>query len=195
MSNKKGADRPLFQSLKRNAVVAAVVLFVCVAVYLNWNYTQTGKTLGQATLVAGESQDPLVAVEQSGQQQPVEGQEQTSSAYFANARLNRQQARDKALTMLQETLTDEGATEAVKEQTGAAIETMAGLTMTESRIENLILAKGYVDCVVYIGQDSASVVVQGTGGELTQTDTARIVDVVAQNTQFDARRIKIIPVE
>ena len=38
---------------KRNAVVAAIVLFVCVAVYLNWSYQQeaadTGKTLGQAT--------------------------------------------------------------------------------------------------------------------------------------------------
>ena len=39
---------------KRNAVVAAIVLFVCVAVYLNWSYqeegTETGKVLGQATL-------------------------------------------------------------------------------------------------------------------------------------------------
>ena len=37
---------------KRNAVVAAIVLFVCVAVYLNWSYqkeggdaAETGKTL------------------------------------------------------------------------------------------------------------------------------------------------------
>ena len=42
---------------KRNAVVAAIVLFVCVAVYLNWSYEQesadVGKTLGQAALVGG----------------------------------------------------------------------------------------------------------------------------------------------
>ena len=36
---------------KRNAVVAAIVLFVCVAVYLNWSYqsgatADAGKTLG-----------------------------------------------------------------------------------------------------------------------------------------------------
>ena len=41
---------------KRNAVVAAIVLFVCVAVYLNWSYqkeeTNVGKTLGQAALVS-----------------------------------------------------------------------------------------------------------------------------------------------
>ena len=27
---------------KRNAVVAAIVLFVCVAVYLNWSYGREG---------------------------------------------------------------------------------------------------------------------------------------------------------
>ena len=43
---------------KRNAVVAAIVLFVCVAVYLNWSYqsgetADAGKTLGEAALVNG----------------------------------------------------------------------------------------------------------------------------------------------
>ena len=50
---------------KRNAVVAAIVLFVCVAVYLNWSYqqesTDTGKVLGQATLVGGRASDPILA--------------------------------------------------------------------------------------------------------------------------------------
>ena len=51
---------------KRNAVVAAIVLFVCVAVYLNWSYGQKDalasgaagsndtKTLGEAELVGGD---------------------------------------------------------------------------------------------------------------------------------------------
>ena len=51
---------------KRNAVVAAIVLFVCVAVYLNWSYhkdnnTDAGKTLGEAALVGGQqTSDPLL---------------------------------------------------------------------------------------------------------------------------------------
>ena len=45
---------------KRNAVVAAVVLFVCGAVYLNWSYQkgqseEAGKTLGEAELVSMQS--------------------------------------------------------------------------------------------------------------------------------------------
>lgn len=31
---------------KRNAVVAAIVLFVCVAVYLNWSYDQSSSVNG-----------------------------------------------------------------------------------------------------------------------------------------------------
>ena len=47
------------QLWKRNAVVAAIALFVCAAVYLNWNYEQeVGKTLGESAMVGKE--DPLV---------------------------------------------------------------------------------------------------------------------------------------
>ena len=51
-TGKKGTN--WVQLWKRNAVVAAVALFVCAAVYLNWSYdqqAQAGKTLGQSTMV------------------------------------------------------------------------------------------------------------------------------------------------
>ena len=58
MKTKNGVNWKLW---KRNAVVAAIVLFVCAAVYLNWSYGQGdqtaetgGKTLGEAELVSGE---------------------------------------------------------------------------------------------------------------------------------------------
>ena len=34
---------------KRNAVVAAIVLFVCAAVYLNWSYSQEGMSASEDT--------------------------------------------------------------------------------------------------------------------------------------------------
>lgn len=44
----KTKGKGLSQLWKRNAVVAAIALFVCAAVYLNWSYEQeaAGKTLG-----------------------------------------------------------------------------------------------------------------------------------------------------
>ena len=187
------------QLLRRNAVVAAVGLFVCAAVYLNWNYeqqTQAGKTLGQSTLVSGQTEDPLLtgtAVEQTAQTAPQENG--AGSDYFASARLNRQQARDSALSLLRDAADREDADETVKTQVNDTIQTMADYTITEAQIENLVTAKGYTDCVAFIGEDAISLAVAAPEGGLTQADTARIVDVVQQTATFTTEQIKIIEVD
>lgn len=172
---------------KRNAAVAAIALFVCAAVYLNWNYEQeinAGKTLGESTMVDGVS-DSLVK-EDNSQTSGQESVKSSNDGYFANARLNRQQARDSALTMLQES---------GEEDSAAAIQTMADSTVTEAQIENLVIAKGYTDCVAFIGEESLSLAVAAPAEGLTDVDTARIVDVVGQVADFTAEQIKIISVE
>jgi len=138
--------------------------------------------------VAGETKDPLLGGD--GEQQEEVGNS-SAQDYFANARLNRQQARDSALTMLQDSVTGAGIDQ---EQATLTIQTMANSTVTEAQIENLIVAKGYKDCVAFIGEESVSVVVQTVGDELTAVDTARITDIVAQATSFSAEQIKIIQV-
>ena len=184
--------------LRRNAVVAAVGLFVCAAVYLNWNYeqqAQAGKTLGQSALVSGETGDPLVGGTSEEQQTQQTGQEsEGGSGYFASARLNRQQARDSALSLLQDAAAQEHADETVKAQVNDTIQTMADYTITEAQIENLVTAKGYADCVAFIGEEDLSLAVAAPEGGLTQADTARIVDVVMQSADFTAEQIKIIEV-
>lgn len=210
-TSKRGADWS--QLWKRNAVVAAIALFVCAAVYLNWNYNKqadadTGKTLGQSAMVGGNTQDPLVSGDSStaagtpdgsegdtqtgGEGQPAES---SNSAYFATARLNRQQARDSALSLLQDAAAREDAGEAVRTQLNDNIQTMADYTVTEAQIENLVIAKGYADCVAFIGEDALSLAVAAPEGGLTEADTAKIVDVVNQTAGFTAEQIKIIPVE
>lgn len=202
----KGNGVAWSQIWKRNAVVAAIALFVCAAVYLNWNYEQevnAGKTLGESTLVDGKS-DPLVnqsgaAQDQNQTAEDGEVQNQGTAAapsgYFASARLNRQQARDSALTLLQDAAAGEDADQTMKDQANATIQTMADYTVTEAQIENLVVAKGYADCVAFIGEQSLSLAVAAPENGLTETDTARIVDVVGQVSDFTASQIKIIEVE
>ena len=72
---------------------------------------------------------------------------------------------------------------------------MADYTVTEAQIENLVVAKGYADCVAFIGEGELSLAVAAPEGGLTDADTARIVDVVQQTAAFTADQIKIIPVE
>ena len=183
---------------RRNAVVAAEGLFVCAAVYLNWSYeqeTQAGKTLGQSTLVSGETEDPLLSTTGQEPQAQSTGTQEREGDYFASARLNRQQARDSALSLLRDAASQEDADETVKTQVNDTIQTMADYTITEAQIENLVTAKGYTDCVAFIGDDSISLAVATPEGGMTQADTARLVDVVQQSCSFTAGQIKIIEVD
>lgn len=58
----------------------------------------------------------------------------------------------------------------------------------------MVTAKGYTDCVAFIGEDAISLAVAAPEGGMTQADTARIVDVVQQTASFTAEQIKIIEV-
>lgn len=194
---------------KRNAVVAAIVLFVCAAVYLNWSYSQgktdtdvnalpTGKLLGGAALVGGSAQpqasgDGLLA-SPSPSAAPAEPQK-TTSDYFSNARINRQQARDSALSLLEQAAASDTADQAMRDEANASIQVMADCTMAEAEIESLVTAKGYTDCVAFVGEDSASIVVAAVEGGLTDTDTAKIMEIVMDQTALSPSQIKIIQAE
>lgn len=203
---------------KRNAIAAAIVLFVCGAVYLNWSYaqdTEAGKNLGEAALVGSDSllrtgdgdtaaqdgkdakdtKDAKTGKDVKDGQDTAKEPGAASGTYFSTARLNRQQARDNALSLLQEAAGDEKADQNSIDEANAAIQTMAGYTVTEAQIENLVVAKGFADCVAFIGEDSLSLAVAAPEGGLTEADTAKIVDIVHQTSGFTAGQIHIIEVE
>ena len=170
---------------KRPAVVLAVLVLVGASVYLNWRYAdnvaETDKILGQATLVNENGEGVSVANDAA-----------TENDYFATARLSRKQARDSAISMLQEAEIDENATADVCNEASQTLQVLAGYTVAESQIENLVTAKGYADCVVFMGSDSCSVVVASGEEGLTATDVARIKDIVINETQYTAGQIKIM---
>ena len=116
----------------------------------------------------------------------------TGGDYFASARLTRQQARDNAISLLQEAADQSGADAAVANEASEGIQVLAGYTMKEAQIENLVTAKGYTDCVAFMGEDSISVVVDTGTGELTAEDVAKITDIAMTETGYPASGIKIM---
>ena len=188
--------------LERNAVVVTMALLVCAAAALNWKFSadqaaedaqetqETGtKILGEATLVSGqengeETEDAAAQVDET--------EVYTGSDYFASARLTRQQARDSAVNLLQEAAEQEGADQSVANEASEGIAALASYTMKEAQIENLVTAKGYADCVAFMGEDSISVVVSTQTGELTAEDVAKITDITMTETGLPASSIKIM---
>lgn len=189
---------------KRNMVIALIMLFVCAAVYLNWSYGKEveegteaadGKLLGEATLVDAATDDSLLETssESLASNDSVNAGQETG--YFASARLNRQQARDSALSLLQDAARDEGADQVIKDEANASIQTMATNTLSEAQIENLVTAKGYTDCICFIDDSGASVVVAALEEGLSEADIARIMDIVKEETGLSAQQITIIEAE
>ncbi|MBQ3103536.1 MAG: SpoIIIAH-like family protein [Oscillospiraceae bacterium] len=175
------------QVWKRNAVVSLVLVLVCAAVYLNWRYADNvaqteGKVLGESVLVSDE------VTENSDEAAIYE----TEGDYFATARLTRQQARDSALALLQEAAAEENADQSVLDEAVASMQVMASYTLSEAQIENLVTAKGYSDCVAFMSEESISVVVSADEDGLTDTDVARITDIVITETGYAADQIKIM---
>ena len=171
------------QKWKKRAVAATVLVFVGAAVYLNWKYTDnvadTSKVLGQSTLVNSQEET----------QENV--QEAKQSDYFATARLSRKQARDNAVSMLQEAESVANADQTVLNEASEALQVLASYTVAEAQIESLVTAKGYADCVAFMGDESISVVVSDPDG-LDTTDVARIKDIVISETNYTAGQIKIM---
>lgn len=189
------------QIWKRNIVAATVLLFVCGAVYLNWKYAsnisdpktdEAGKVLGQSTLVSGDNGGEAPEAGESGESgtgDPVSA----AGDYFATARLTRQQARDSAIALLREAAESESADKEVANEAAAAIQVLAGYAIAEAQIENLVTAKGYPQCVAFMGDGSISVVVSPSGeAGLEAADVARITDIVLNETDYTASQITIL---
>ena len=189
------------QLWKRNIVAATVLLFVCAAVYLNWKYasglpdgatTDVGqKILGESTLVSGGAQ---TGEEESGAGDAGSVEETSGDAgddYFASARLSRQQARDSAIALLREAAESETADVAVANEAAETIQVLAGYALAEAQIENLVTAKGYNECVAFMGDGAISVVVEKEGG-LQAEDVAKITEIVLSETDYTTDQITVL---
>lgn len=195
---------------KRNAVIITVVLFVCVAAYLNYSYSKKGDEIDALADANAQVSD----VAEGDVDANVEGDDaQTSDAglyftdgaqpagttnvseYFATARLNREKARDSAAETLATVSTTEGASTEIIDEALAKIAAIASNSEKEAELEALIMAKGFSDCVVFISEDGIKVTVPSPVEGLTNESVAQINDIITSETTYSTLDLKIIPVK
>lgn len=176
---------------KKNLVAAALLVTVCAGIYVNWIYTEEEAVMELTQTLDEEkilSEDMLVMADEM----KTEAADTTASDYFAAVRLSRQEARDSAVTMLQEAM---AYGESV-EDTGAnaQLEGIVQMALCEAQIESLVIAKGYTDCVAYIADDGISVAVAAPEGGLQQEDVAVIADIVVNQSDYNLEQIRVVEV-
>ena len=167
---------------KRNIIIAAVLVLVCAAVYLNWSYN------------ASDESEPVDAADDANGAQTV-GTQVSTDDYFAQARLARQTSRDEALGLLETAAASEGASQETIDASMDAIAAMATWSMQETQIENLLLAKNFADAVVYISSDGVTVAVPAPVEGLNSAEVAQITETVIGETGCTAEDIRVIEVK
>ena len=173
---------------KKNLIAAAVLLAVCGGIYVNWLF---GEDQSVADLTDTLNSDKLldsdlVMGDGTGDT------DTTLTNYFAAVRLSRQQARDSAVSLLQEAMAYGDDVEAA--QTSKQLEEIVQSALCEAQIESLVIAKGYADCVAYISEDGISVAVAAPEGGIQQSDVAVITDIILSQSAFTMQDIRVVEV-
>lgn len=180
---------------KRNAVIATVLLFICAGVYLNWAVNQKNAPVDLTeTLNADQVMDDTQMVIGETDLDAQALSSQNSADYFAQVRLSRQESRDSAVELLEQTIAYDEGTE-IGDTASATLNSIVSTALSEAQIESLVIAKGYTDCVTYITDDTVSVAVSAPAEGLTDADVALISDVVTSQTDYALSQIRIIEVK
>ncbi len=165
--------------MKKKTIVAIVgmTIFVLVAVAVNWKFSLLSNLFPTGT----ESPDsPSVEA----------GANAEEDSYFDNARYSRSQSREEALAMLNEIVNDEAVDEDTKKNAYAQVVAYAKITEGEAALENVLKAKGFEECIVFLTSDTATVVIAAES--LNEQQSAQIFDAVLTQTGFESGSVKIV---
>ena len=168
---------------KKQIILAGMTLVLGTAIYINYAFAASGK-IKETGKISTQSAN-------YGDAQLVNAD--GTEDYFAQARIDKTTSRDEAVQTLQTVMGggDISENEAVVNAL-AAVE-LSHMTELENKMESLIKAQGYKDCIVYLDENDARVVVQSDG--LDTAKAASIKDIVLSESKVSAQNIRIFEVK
>lgn len=176
---------------KKQVVLASLVVGLGLAVYVNYQFAQTDNML-----------TPTSAVTESGKNygdaQLVDAVDQTAAAgadgeaYFAEAKVTRQRSRDESVETLTNMMANAEVDPDIKAEMALKAAEVAQSIETEGKIENLIKAKGFDDCMVYYDTEGVDVIVKTSGLEAAQV--AQMKDIILKETSIPVENISIVEI-
>ena len=169
---------------KKQIVLAALVVALGLAVFVNWYYTGTDTQLfPEGTDETGQ----ISSDAPDGTAQLVNGE--TEGEYFSEIKLHRDTAHASALEELQAVLASAtGETEA-SVNTAKAIENLQNEIKMEADIESLVTGKTGSDCIAVISENTVEIVVPTAA--LSEGNVLTISDVVNEVCAKKYENIKI----
>jgi stage III sporulation protein AH len=200
MNVKNGFDqvKKFFERMgRRNLIIAGAVTLIIAAVAVNWivfngdggkDGYDYGASAGMSTDYGTTLNTGAVGEDPS---KPTGGEPNSTDSYFSSVEVSRQRARDEALEVLNAVVENADASEEVKAEAMAEIQTIAKEMSQESNIESILMSKGFAQCLAVINGDSANIVVR-TEGQLQSSQLAQINAVVYEQAGIEPINITIV---
>lgn len=187
---------------KRQIVLGSLILALGAAVYLNWQFTEVStvqQTSSEEVSTNSDIEDEDLGIAQLVNSSYIEtvsddltqtsySEETTTvSATISEARVSREQARDEALEILSDILEDVDSDSDAKTLAVEESAKIAQDMLKESTAENSIKAKGIDEVVVYINEETCTVIVDEIDDNLLI-----IQEIIVNETGFNLENINII---
>ena len=185
---------------KKQIIIVGLTLILGVAIYINYlvgtNMTSdtpvSADDRSQSAGVYGEEQ----FVSMNGDTRPTADNVSVytdAEAYFAQARMDKQESRAEAIEVLQSIYAGGDSTEtelAVIAQDAVAL---TGYIESESKIENVLRAQGFDDVLCYLSENGASIIVRTDG--LNTAQAAQIKNALLSEVDIPAEKITILEIK
>lgn len=173
---------------KRKKIAASIfVLLLAVGIGGNWvwensdvsskikSVASSTKTLGEATFVDAATQ-------------PSSGENE----YFSSARVDRQNARDSALSQLQSVVDSSEESSDAKNTAAEKIADISSYIEIENKIETLVQAKGVSNCLAVVNEDGTRVDVIIDSEELSDDLALQIKEIAVAQLKCGFENVTII---
>ncbi len=175
---------------KKEIIAAALVVLIGVAGYLNWSYQDTLK------VTDGKSYDEakrLGEAQYVNETQADDAQAVSSSNYFTQAKMEKDNSRSEALEILEQTAKNQEFDEEIRKKAQQQILDTAKNVENETAIENAAKAKGYSDISVYIGEEGVDIMVKKK--DFSDSDVVKLKDIASAQLSIDPSAVKIVEVK
>lgn len=181
---------------RKQAVLLLVVCMVLVAGYINWAYQKAPSTNIASEIASSEintgtekqNQPTETSTENLGQAALVNATPTESKKITEHAKEARDNARNKSVEMLKETINNQSIDQKSRETAQSQLTLIASNAEKEGICEGLIESK-VAPAIVFISDGNASITVDTE--QLNEQSAAQIKDIIVTHAGISAEKIKI----
>ena len=118
---------------------------------------------------------------------------QSYSDYFAASHADRTASRTETVMYYEAIISSESSSAEAKAKAESELAALVASMDTEQRLESLIKALGFDDCLVTVGTENINVILKSD--PLTDQEVAQVLDVVLTETKKEAGNVRIKPID